>query len=138
MLATASIAMGGTPPLRVNGQPYRPTHAGHPCTRWVGSSRAAWEWTVAYAEALSAEHRARFGTAHRSLDAVIACDRGPKPTSVDAPLLFVVGMTNAVEPAGALLTVDRAVAAYRDYYRQTKAPSATYQRGREAPSWMRA
>jgi hypothetical protein len=93
---------------------------------------------VAYAEALSAEHRARFGTAHRSFDAVLACDRGPKPTSVDAPLLFVVGMTNAVEPAGALLTVDRAVAAYRDYYRQTKAPSATYQRGREAPSWMRA
>lgn len=136
MLATASIVLGGTPPLRVDGQPYRPTHTVHPCSRWVGSSRAAWEWTVAYAEALSAEHRARFGTAHRSFDAVIACDRGPKPTAVDAPLFFVIGMENAAEPAGTLLTADRAVAVYRDYYRQAKGPTASYQRGREAPDWM--
>ena len=138
MLATASIALGGAPPLRVNGQPYRPTHANHPCSRWVGSSLAAWEWTVAYATSLSAEHRARFGTAHRSFDAVIACDQGPKPQAVDAPLLFVIGMKNASEPSGALLAADRAVAVYRDYYRLAKGLTAVYRRGREAPSWMRA
>lgn len=135
MLATASIALGGSPPLRVNGQPYRSTHAHHPCSRWVGSSLAAWEWTVAYATALSVEHRIRFGTAHRSFDAVVACDRGPQPPSVAVPLLFVVGMKNAAEPAGSLLAADQAVAVYRDYYRQAKGATATYQRGRGAPDW---
>ena len=135
MLATVGIALGGAPPLRVDGRPYRPTHAHHPCTRWVGSSRAAWEWTVAYAEALAEEHRTRFGTAHRSYDAVIACDRGPKPPSTDAPLLFVVGMKDALEPAGALLAPDEAVTVYREYYGRAKGPSAEYRRGRAAPDW---
>lgn len=45
--------------------PYRPTHMGHPVTRWVRATRANYMWTVEHLSALTAAYRLRFGRPHK-------------------------------------------------------------------------
>jgi hypothetical protein len=52
----------------VLGGPYKPTHANHPCTRWVGTSRSNAAWVCRLAEGLNRESQQRYSkfTDHKS------------------------------------------------------------------------
>ena len=48
--------------------PYKPTHANHPCTLWVGASRSNAAWVCMLAEGLNREAQQRYSkhTDHKS------------------------------------------------------------------------
>ncbi len=48
----------------VLGGPYRPTHAGHPVTKWVAAGAGNAGWTFRHFLALCAEYTGRFGRTH--------------------------------------------------------------------------
>lgn len=40
---------------------YKPTHANHPCTRWVGDSPANARWLISHTEEMFSEYSLRYG-----------------------------------------------------------------------------
>jgi len=92
--------------------PYRPTHANHPCTRWIAESQANAEWVVTLAWNLNAEWRHRYGHNHnhksweiiRSMEDAI----GKLPAKRRTP--FVLAMPDEFK-------TDDPVESYRAYYK---------------------
>ena len=67
MMASALRRHGATDdqmPLTKKGTPYKGGYHHHPCTVWVGDSRANFEWLAAHAVALSWEYWFRFSKKH--------------------------------------------------------------------------
>lgn len=48
----------------VFGGPYKPTHANHPCTRWIGENPTNARWLLDHLQALSNEYTRRFNRLH--------------------------------------------------------------------------
>lgn len=53
------------------GIPYKSTHANHPCTVWMRTSKENFAWSLRHALALSNEYTARYGKRHKSLDVIL-------------------------------------------------------------------
>lgn len=49
----------------INGGPYKPTHANHPCTVWARESTSNYYWLWLHGLALCAEYKARYGKRHK-------------------------------------------------------------------------
>ena len=49
-----------------NKGPYKPTHANHPCTKWVSENLDNYYWAWFYYAALAEEYQKRFGRKHKS------------------------------------------------------------------------
>jgi len=124
MLSSAIAKYGGTPR-------YKPTHVGHPCTRWASETRDNFDWLVELALALACEYEHRYAAKreHKSVDVI---------RDAHAQRLLV--------PAGSLTTFAQAmpdqykhadaVTAYRRYYAAEKARFATWRAPRVRPDWM--
>jgi hypothetical protein len=92
--------------------PYRPTHANHPCTRWIAESQANAEWVVTLAWNLNGEWRERYNHAHdhkswlviKSMEDAI----GKLPAKRRTP--FVLAMPDEFK-------TDDPVESYRAYYK---------------------
>lgn len=47
------------------GGPYKPTHAKHPCTVWVGAARGNYVWTLGLFQCLILEYKFRYNKVHK-------------------------------------------------------------------------
>ena len=113
----------------VLGGPYKPTHANHPCTKWIAESQANAEWVINLSWYLNDEWRARYGHNHnhksweviRELDvsdAVAKLPRGRRtPFALAMPEEFKCG---------------DAVTSYRAYYKSK--PFAKWEYSKQ-PRW---
>ena len=96
----------------VLGGPYKPTHANHPCTKWVAESRQNAEWLWLLADALNCEYKDRFNHErnHKSWDVIEPIWRAIKT-------LPNVGLTPYAQAMPDEFKCDDAVEAYRAYYK---------------------
>lgn len=107
--------------------PYKPTHANHPCTKWVAASRQNAEWLWLLADHLNIEYKERFGHSknHKSWDAI-------EPIWREIRTLPDAGLTPFAQAMPDEYKQQSAVDAYRAYYRSK--PFVAWTRG-PAPSW---
>jgi hypothetical protein len=108
--------------------PYRPTHAGHPCVRWVEASWDNFQWLSHLAAELNREYRYRYDREqdHASI-AVLSKIEGCRFES-NGLTEFAQAMPDEYKVPG------DAVAAYRQFYMGEKSVFATWSR-RPAPHW---
>lgn len=111
----------------INGGPYKPTHANHPCTVWARETCGNYMWLVGHALALCAEYSHRYGKRHKCQDIIESL--GMPPASI-----IKYGRTPFVQCMPDDLRGNDAVSAYRRYYRERKADFAVWTK-RSAPSW---
>lgn len=94
--------------------PYRPTHANHPCTKWVAESQANAGWLIALTYALNQEWRKRYGHArdHKSIGVVDEI-----VSSLNIMRLPTKGLTPFAQAMPDEYKNKNAVSAYRAYYK---------------------
>lgn len=113
----------------VLGGPYKPTHANHPCTKWVAESRANAFWLFSLTMALDEEYRYRFGHKHSHKSAVVVAKMFNEGLLNQLPN---VGVTPFAQAMPDEYKNQDAVAAYRAYYRSK--PFVAWGRS-SAPDW---
>ena len=142
-LGSAVIRHGAKPeqmPLTKKGTPLKGGYHNHPCTRWVGDSRANYMWAIDHAQELCREYTRRFDKTH-------FCEAGIRhlrymskriPEGNITP--FALAMPDDYRPENVdsediiyHATGDTAVQAYRDYYHSKQ--FAQWNKGTDAPSW---
>lgn len=113
----------------VLGGPYKPTHANHPCTKWIAESQANAEWVITLAWHLNAEWRRRYNHDHnhKSWEVLKEMDTldwvGKLPPRKRTP--FVLAMPDEYK-------CDDPVESYRAYYRSKSFARWDYGK---APRW---
>ena len=141
-LGSAVIRHGAKPeqmPLTKKGTYLKGGYHHHPCTRWVGESRANFVWSCLHAMELCNEYTRRFGKQH-------FCEYGIHHLSGMVSMIpegdltpFALAMPDEYRPAGLVTDVvshargDDAVQAYRRYYHSKQ--FAEWNKTRDAPSW---
>lgn len=140
MLSTA--ARSYMPYLQSWNGYYKPTHANHPCTEWIRSSKTNAAWLVALCYALESERQAACNcNEHASMHVVKLFEQDVLYGSCDGfsePLRFVfAGPADIAADCGKDI-----VAAYRAYYRRknrewniTTTGAMTW-KNRSVPSFM--
>jgi hypothetical protein len=123
MLCTVARQHGFDPP-------YRSTHAKHPCTLWLGESRANWAWLIDLSRGLNNEYRKRYNKSvdHKSW-MVIQQLECPEEIPDSGLTQFAQAMPDEYKVPG------DPVAAYRTFYIKDKAAFAEW-RYSEAPPWF--
>ena len=151
-LGSAVIRHGATPdmmPLTKKQTPLKGGYPFHPCTRWVGDSRANYVWATRHAIELCEEYTRRFGKTH-------FCEKGILQLVYMAHLIpegeltpFALAMPDEYRPKHSTPTmpIDKdkyivshaagsdAVKAYRAYYHSKQ--FAKWEKGTPAPDWWR-
>ena len=111
---------------------YRPTHANHPCTLWVGHSQENFEWAFQHGLSLGLEYSLRYRKTHKSelvirrLESLIKLL--PKKGRMSA---FAQAMPPEYKRTCPVL-------AYREFYQKEKARFAKWSSPRSRPWWMDA
>lgn len=103
---------------------YRPTHTGHPCTKWT-CGLPNYNWLRKHAEAIFDEHEFRFGRRPHTAKVV---EQLPRFEPVQGPLRFVLAMPDHLKHSNPIV-------AYRRYYKHSKLPMAKWTR-RNPPEWL--
>jgi hypothetical protein len=127
LLSTASHLVG-------KPQGYRPTHKGHPSTKWVCSSVENWRWLRELALELGAHYQQVYGRRHKSTIIVDGLKVPPLPRVPVSPVdlaMYDWVKYRVKEPS----TWPAAVSAYRTYYRSCKLHIAEWPAERYVPSW---
>lgn len=113
----------------VLGGGYKPTHANHPCTKWVAQSASNAVWLLFLTYELNREAQRRYGhnRNHKSMSVVYEIARsGAIKTLPD------IGLTPFAQAMPDEYKSDDAVTAYRAYYRSK--PFVAWNKG-TAPEW---
>ena len=112
---------------------YRPTHAGHPCVKWVAASYANWDWLARHGLAIGKEYSKRWhGKVHAS-EAVIS---GLAKWGEENSLLWSEwGRTPPAQAMPEGYRREDPVEAYRVYYKREKVGQSRWTR-RERPDWL--
>ncbi len=108
--------------------PYKPTHAHHPCVRWVAESHDNFKWLTELADALNSEYRFRYGR-HKDHASIGALDQ---IRHLEYESLGLTAFAQAM-PEEYKVPGD-AVTAYRQFYLGEKSSFATWTR-RPRPNW---
>lgn len=111
---------------------YKPTHANHPCTKWVGESRANWDWLVDLTLYLNDEYMTRYN--HPINHLAWQKTLWWLPFDDVYAKLPDIPMTPFAQAMPEQYKQDDVVAAYREYYIQEKCDIATWT-NREQPDW---
>lgn len=122
MLSTAQWLMG-------REATYKPTHAAHPCVRWLMESTHNYLWLLGLAKHLSKEYTHRYGREH-------ACHRLIYDELSFIPLYPKLERTPfaLAMPAKFIIEGD-AVASYRNYYNAVKVQQSRWT-NRPVPDWV--
>lgn len=141
MLSTVSLLLGGPSPPKVDGTPYKATHAKHPCTIWAGLSVDNWTWLYEHARALCAQYTKRYGKEHPAESALAFIDdyvNRPTNKGFTDPAQVMPDKYHGHDP----------VVAYRAFYCGEKVWQkrkdgkrvrlARWERGVTAPDWWTA
>jgi hypothetical protein len=112
----------------VNGGPYKPTHAMHPCVLWAGAFLQNYQWTVRHGTAICLEYERRFRRRHACTEVM---------EYVREPLVHVpVGSSPFELCMPPEFKGPDAVESYRRYYAyKASAIPCTYT-SREPPYWL--
>ena len=120
MLCTAASKLG-------HDVPYRPTHAKHLCTLWVGESLSNWNWLIEHGLEMCEEYTRRYDRLHKTQSVIEYCrDSSIGPTSDPGLTPFKLAMPSQYKG-------DDAVKSYRDYYIGEKSRFAKWKI--EQPLW---
>jgi len=115
-------------PLTASGTPLKGGYHNHPCTRWVGQTRANFNWAADHGMYLCIEYSNRYRKTH-------SCERG---------IIFLKNMAEMI-PDGPLTSFAQAmpdeykhpdaVTAYRNYYMGAKRAFAKWDKLNNTPDW---
>lgn len=110
---------------------YRPTHRGHPCTKWAGRSRGNFSWLVRHGLALCDEYRHRYYRVHKSRGVILLCQEAFKDCPMDElSMTPFPNCTTVTDPK--LSTIEK----YRRYLVTEKWAGANPRwTNRERPEW---
>ena len=128
-LGSSVIRHGATPdmmPLTKKQTPLKGGYHNHPCTRWVGDSRANYVWAARHAVELCEEYTRRFGKTH-------FCEKGIRHLAEMSDMIPEGGITPFAQAMPDEYRDDDAVKAYRDYYHSKT--FAKWEKGTPAPDW---
>jgi hypothetical protein len=90
--------------------PYRPTHAKHPCTIWVGESQSNWNWLIEHGIAMCEEYTRRYNRTHKTQAVIEWCKSSDISPIVDTGLTpFRLSMPDQYK-------CNDPIKSYRDYY----------------------
>lgn len=123
MLSTVVVNSGGE-------ARYKPTHVGHPCTKWAAESLSNWLYLRDLTECLHKEWQYRYGHTHnhKSWDAIL---------ELDEPNIEDKGLTPFAQAMPYEFKCNDAVTAYREYYKHNKQHIFGWTR-RPVPEWIGA
>lgn len=111
----------------INGGPYKPTHANHPCVIWA-QKRTNYEWLAKHALALCQEYTARYSKIHKCQPIIIGL--------ANKAHLRPIGCSDFVQCMPAQYHDVDPVMAYRKYYCSDKAAFAVWKDGNEPWWWQ--
>lgn len=118
--------------LNASKGPYKPTHAHHPCTKWVSESRENYLWLCEHAHALLEEYKARYGKEHACKQHIVWLSANvPNEMRSLGQTSFAIAMN--MQQYGHCLVPNDPVRSYRNYYKAAKAAIATWKRNK--PPW---
>ena len=120
MLCTAASKLG-------HDVPYKPTHAKHPCTLWVGESQSNWEWLIEHGLEMCKEYTRRYNRRHKTQSIIEWCD-----ISNVGPLRDI-GLTPFRLAMPDQYKCDDPVKSYRNYYIGEKSRFAKWKTTQ--PTW---
>lgn len=120
MLSTIQ-ANNGIEPL------FKPTHANHPCTVWVGTSLDNYNLLIDYSKEIAKEYTYRYGRIHASESVLYYCD-AKKP---DLPKIGITEIPLAMPDEYKL---SDPVDSYRQFYKGKKRHIAFW-KNRPIPEW---
>lgn len=85
MLCTVAWSYG-------NKVPYQPTHLQHPCTQWVATTSANWDWLIRLSFALNQEYKYRFfhTVNHKSYNVIQSLVKPKLPNQRRTPFVQVI------------------------------------------------
>lgn len=111
---------------------YKPTHARHPCTLWVGETAQNYAWTVELLHSLLEEYTYRYGKQHKTSERLHALSKVP-----EVLMRRSLGMTTLPKVMPEVYhDTGNIVEAYRAYYKAEKRSFAKWTR-RETPYWFK-
>lgn len=110
----------------INGGPYKPTHANHPCTLWAGAFRDNYDWLVKHGIGICSEYKYRYNKEHKSEEVIYALASPLEPLKLGKSE-FALAMPDEYKNKGS------AVESYRAYYK-SKASFANWTK-RPKPEW---
>tara|TARA_R110002020_G_scaffold118792_3_gene271342 strand:+ start:9070 stop:9531 length:462 start_codon:yes stop_codon:yes gene_type:complete len=99
-------------PLTQKGTPLKGGYPNHPCTRWVGDSRANFQWAADHAIGLCLQFKARYGKGIKDH----FCRTGIEKMYDMADMIPDGELTPFAQAMPDEYKNDDAVKAYRDYY----------------------
>lgn len=109
--------------------PYKKTHAGHPCTKWVCLGTANYQWLCELALCLCREYTYRYNRVHKCEEYIVLLSKN---------LPNIPFTKHYSTPAQAMpdqYKCDDAVIAYRNYYLGEKSSFLKWTRRKE-PKWV--
>lgn len=115
--------------------PYKPTHANHPCTKWVRESHENFGWLYDLVYALENEWRFRFNHPHDKRHASVVLLEEYDLISVAATKLPAGELTPFAQAIPDEYKSSNAVQSYRNYYVKDKAHLLIYTK-RTPPIWL--
>ena len=111
--------------------PYKAAHKNHPSTVWARRSANNYEWLYHHFVALSAEYKRRYGKEHLSFTKLAEFLKNPPKNLTKGPMTpFAQAMPDDVKDSDP-------VVAYKNYYTKYKREIATWNRGRQQPTWWK-
>ena len=110
---------------------YKPAYPNHPMTKWVGDTRANFEWTMKHAMEIEKEYKVRFEKTHKS---------GRILTKILENFYFyeIPKEDKFISPPQCMpdeYKHKNYVTAYRNYYKGAKKYFAKWEKGRKQPNW---
>jgi len=116
--------------------PYKPTHANHPCTKWVRESHENFIWLHDLAYALEDEWRFRYNHPHDKRHASIVLLEEYNLLSVGTTELPFGERTSFAQAMPEQYKSCNPVQAYRAYYAKEKTNLLTFTK-RGEPEWLK-
>ena len=112
--------------------PYRQLMIKHPCSIWALKSKANYEWLGIHAIEICREYTKRFNKVHACQNVIESC-----LAKSDKMKWTSLNLTEHVQVMPLIYRHDDVIKAYRSYIKDGK-QFAKWNKGTEAPSWMKS
>jgi hypothetical protein len=131
MLSTVAVSLHSNDPFL-----YKPVHAKHPCTIWVGESYYNWRWLCRHGLAMHDEFIYRYGRKHKSAEVIQHVSKNKLGPRKKKAFTFWNWETPFAQAMPDEYKHDDPVIAYRTYYLNDKKRFAKWTK-RAPPYWWK-
>lgn len=94
MLSTAHFVLDDT---QVG---YKPTHQGHPCSKWIRETSGNYQWAYLHFKALCSEYTFRTGKVHKSSELLKVLEKLPSKIEIADRTSFAMAMPDEYKKLG--------------------------------------